>query len=279
MTIPGPGGANGRARMSASLPMYARPAPLEAANEALLDALFARLGLARVRHGEASLEAQWRRPDLLLSQTCGYPLVERLRDGVRLIGRPAYRLPERGGDGPPPGWHRSLVIAGLADPRREPAAFRGAVVAVNGLDSNTGMNLLRHWIAPHAGGGRFFSRRLISGSHRRSMALVARGEAALAAIDEVTWEYHRRFEPLALEGLRVLGVTTVAPTLPLIGAASLGPGRAAEVRETLNAILADSPAIADVLGFDEVLPAGLDEYRLLQDYRREAERRGFAVLS
>ena len=84
----------------------------------------------------------------MFGQTCGYPYVTELKDAVALIAAPAYRLP--GCEGV---LHRSFIIRRAGDPRRALAKFRGSTAALNGWNSNTGMNLFRDAIASVAGGG------------------------------------------------------------------------------------------------------------------------------
>ncbi len=103
---------------------------------------------------ERPLREIWRDPNLLLAQTCGYPLVTELAGRVRLVATPIYDLP--GCDGV---LHRSFVVVRADDPARELADLRGRRCAVNGFDSNTGMNLLRAAIAPLAQDGAVFRER------------------------------------------------------------------------------------------------------------------------
>ena len=65
--------------MIAALPMYDRP-ELQAANDrywALIRAGLLARGIAApegLRRGDAVLMPQWESPDLVLSQTCGFPI-------------------------------------------------------------------------------------------------------------------------------------------------------------------------------------------------------------
>src|SRR5690606_40417779 len=95
-------------------------------------------------------------------------------------------------DGP---LHGSLVvvraegdISGLGD-------LRGAVAAVNDRASQSGCAALRAVFAPVAGGGRFFSAVLETGSHLASMAAVGLGRAEVCAVDPVVWALAQRHRP------------------------------------------------------------------------------------
>ncbi len=82
----------------------------------------------------------------------------------RLRGADALQLPSCAGD----------------DPRPSLEAFRRGVAAINGPDSNSGMNLFRATIARIAGGRPFFGAVLTTRLHRASLEAVADGRADLA---------------------------------------------------------------------------------------------------
>lgn len=48
----------------------------------------------------ADLTAHWLRPDLLFSQTCGYPIVDELENRVQVIGALRYTAPGCDGSAP-----------------------------------------------------------------------------------------------------------------------------------------------------------------------------------
>ena len=114
--------------------------------------------------------AGWTDPGLVLGQTCGLPFVRELRGRVALVGAADYGLP-----GCPPGWYRSAVVVRADDPREALAAFRGARLAVNGTDSQSGWGAILHHAAPLAEAGRFFGGVVVSGAHAASVPMVADG--------------------------------------------------------------------------------------------------------
>jgi hypothetical protein len=172
---------------------------------------------------ELGLMAGWTDPALVLGQTCGLPFVRELRDRVALVGAADYGL-----EGCPPGWYRSAIVVRADDPRERLEEFRGARLAINGTDSQSGWGAILHHAAPLAEAGRFFGSVVVSGAHAASVPLVAGGGADLAAIDAVSWRLARRFLS-AVEGLRVLMLTDPTPGLPYIAAkgADTGPHAAA----------------------------------------------------
>ena len=166
----------------AALPMYDFDFVAEA-NNALWAAIAGRLEEAGVRSPKrltrgGDLAAQWRDPGLVFGQTCGYPYVRGLRGAVALVATPEYAF--LGCEGAA---HRSFLVRRASDARRDLAEFRGARAAINGWDSNTGMNLFRATIASVARRAPFFGAVVTTGSHEASLAAVAEGRADLASID------------------------------------------------------------------------------------------------
>ncbi|NND76412.1 MAG: PhnD/SsuA/transferrin family substrate-binding protein [Ilumatobacter sp.] len=176
---------------------------------------------------------EWSDPDLVLGQTCGWPLVTDLRDAVTVVGAFDYDI--AGADGRPQ--YGSVLVASEARPLD---AFRNTVAAVNGTDSLSGWVSLGVAVADAARPAPFFSRLVETGSHRASVEAVRSGDAALASIDAVSWALLERHVPSLTRGLVVVGNGPTVPTLPLITAAP----DPEPLRDALDAALAD-PATAD----------------------------------
>ena len=176
----------------AALPMYDLPG-LEAANNALWLAVASRLTANGIHNVPPNLSRTipatelWHHPRLLLAQSCGYPLVTSLRDAVKVVATSQYHAPGCQGSS-----YRSAIVVAATNSAATLADLRGTRCAANDPASNSGMNLLRAMIAPLAGGRRFFCAVLWSESHRESLAMTARDEADIAAIDCVTFERHRQ---------------------------------------------------------------------------------------
>lgn len=193
--------------MIASLPMYDLPA-MHGANDRYWQAIRTHLGQgpeALTRTGD--LWAQWRDPDLVLSQTCGYPYRARLHGLVTLVGTPDYGLP-----GCPAGHYRSVFVARADDPREDVSAFEGARFAYNEPMSQSG------WAAPltHVRAlGFTFDDLHETGGHRNSALAVARGRADIAALDALTWVLLQRHEAFP-QTLKEVGATQPTPVLPYI---------------------------------------------------------------
>ncbi len=204
---------------------------------------------------ELGLREAWMHPGLVLGQTCGLPFVRELCGRVTLVGAVDYAVP-----GCPAGWYRSAVVVRADDEREGLAAFRGARLAVNGFDSQSGWGAILHHAAPLAQGGRFFGALAVSGAHVRSVAMVAEGAADLAAVDFVSWRLARRFRPEAAR-LRVLMLTDPTPGLPLIAAAGADGARtAAAVREAIDGL---DPRAGAALGIAGFAPLAAEDYRII----------------
>ena len=200
----------------AALPMYDWPEVAAAIDEfwaAVRDRLRAEgVAAPEALERDRGLAEVWTDPGLVLGQACGLPLVRTLAGRVAVVGAFDYGLP-----GCPAGWYRSAVVARTDDRRAALADFRGATLAVNGTESQSGWGSILHHAAPLAVGRRFFGAVRVTGAHRASVRAVAAGAADIAAVDAVSWGLAQRFEPAARR-LRMLLLTDPTPGLPLIAA-------------------------------------------------------------
>jgi ABC-type phosphate/phosphonate transport system substrate-binding protein len=163
---------------------------------------------------EAAYWPAWQSPDLLLSQTCGYPYRARLHGKAALIGTPDYGLPDA-----PPGHYYSLFVVRHDDPRADLADFDGAPFAFNEDLSQSG------WAAPqnHAAKlGLTLPPIHRTGAHRLSARAVADSVVDIACIDAVTWALMHDFDPVVTQ-LRVIARTDPTPGLPYITAGHRDP--------------------------------------------------------
>jgi ABC-type phosphate/phosphonate transport system substrate-binding protein len=267
-------------RRIAAFPMYDFP-ELQPAHDALWSSLRKHLidaGIAEAPEGLTrgiGHEAVWGHPLLLLGQGCEYPLAKFFADRVRLVATPKYGVP--GCDG---GAYRSAIVVRKDDPAETLAELRNRRCVVNERSSNSGMNLLRASIAPIAGGTRFFSSVVFSGSHRRSVQMVAGGDADVAAVDCVSFAHFRRLYPSSTAVLRILDWTPAAPSLPFITSGSTGDNLLKQLRSALEAVAAD-PSLKEsrerlfLEGFDLDPAGGFDEVLHLE---RRAAQMGYPKL-
>lgn len=265
----------------ASLLAYDMPA-LRPATDAWWDGLAGHLRRAGLDDVPTALtrsdrfEAGWRDPDLLLAQSCGYPLMLHYADSLRPLVTPHYAC-----DGCRGARYRSAIIVRADDAAATLADLRGRRAAINGWASHSGMNALRHSVAPHAHAGRFFSAVIVTGGHRGSVAAVRDGRADGAAIDGVTWALLGTETPDPRAGTRRLAWTVDAPALPYVTSTATGDDRAARLRAGILAALTD-PALAATRA--TLLIAGgeacdLDRYAEMPALEQAAVAAGYPVLA
>lgn len=227
--------------MIAGLPMYDWPERRPAT-----DALWARLRDAlRAAEFDApdaltrmdDLQALWLAPDLLLAQTCAYPLETALRGRVRYVATPVHGAPGCGR-----GTYRSVVIArGLGEDMVAPATPDATLpiqlsgrLAANAPDSLSGYVALARDL--EATGLAMPGPALWTGAHRASIRAVAEGEADVAAIDCVSWRIAQAHEPTAAR-VRVIGWTAERPGLPLITSRTMTDDDLVRLRRAIAAAM------------------------------------------
>lgn len=265
----------------AGLPMYDM-APLRPAVDvwwAGLARSFRREGIAEVPDKlERGLkrEAIWTHPELLLGQTCGYPLLFDFAGRFRLVARPSYRAPGAG-----EGRYCSVVVVPEAAATARLEELRGARAAYNDKISHSGMNVFRYLVAPLARDGRFFGQVIESGGHLQSLALVREGQADVAAIDCVTHALLARHMPELVAGTRVLLTTVGAPALPYITRVDAADDLVRRLRAGLARAVAD-PDLAearDAILLEDFRPAALADYAPIAEMAEAAARAGYPVLA
>lgn len=266
--------------MIVGLPMYALP-ELNPATHAWGQGLlrhFAQAGIADLPAGltePSQLETHWLAPDLLFTQTCGYPLTHVLAGKVQLLATPCY-----GAEGCDGATYRSFVIVREDSGIETLEDLRGKTVAYNGTDSQSGYNTLRHLVAPLAESGRFFGGGQETGAHRRSLAAVRRGEADVAAIDCVSLALIGHVAPEEVKGIRRLCPTAPAPNLPYITGLSTAPATVCRLRDGLQAAL-DDPALRaarEALLITDITVLQLTTYAAILAMEEEAVASGYPRL-
>ncbi len=252
--------------MIASLPMYDWP-EVRQATDRLWQGIARHLAANGFRGVPESLErsgdphARWRSADLLLSQTCGYPLTHALAGAVDLVATPCYRV--RGAQGAD---YCSLIVVAATSGLAGLADLRGRTAAFNTEDSMSGVLALKAVVAPLSRQGRFFGKVIRSGAHVASMQAVADGAADVAAIDCVSFALAERYRPDLTKKLKAIAETPKMPGLPLITAR----GRPAPERTRLARALAEAYADPDFAAVrDDLFIAGL-EFLPLAAYQRIA---------
>jgi ABC-type phosphate/phosphonate transport system substrate-binding protein len=193
--------------MRASLPMYDLP-ELRAATDGFWAAIAKQLGVSIRLARNVDWTDAWRQPDLLFSQTCGYPLTHEFKGKLRYVATPHYNAD--GCEGPN---YCSIILARETRPLQD---FRGLRAAFNSRDSMSGMLALKAVVVDFASQGQFFSQALETGSHLASLSAVQAGSADICAVDCVTVALLKRHRPSAVAGLVEIGRSPSMPALPYV---------------------------------------------------------------
>jgi ABC-type phosphate/phosphonate transport system substrate-binding protein len=215
-------------------------------------------------------------PEVLFSQTCGYPLQTIYRGQYRLLARPVYDAAGCVGS-----THSAFIVAPADSPARRLEDLRGKRFALNSLHSNSGMNLPRRLLAERADGRPFFGEVIETGGHGPSMALLKAGGADCASIDCLTYVFSQDYQPASAEGLRIIAQTPPSPTIPFVTSCETDEATV----ETLQACLfrlSEDPRFGAALSGLRIarIEAAPDaEYARLLDYVQEAADLGYPDLA
>jgi ABC-type phosphate/phosphonate transport system substrate-binding protein len=233
----------------ASLPMYDLPelAGVTDAWWAELAAHMRREGIADVpdtRISPEDMEQHWCAPNLLLSQTCGFPLTHVLRGKVQLLCLPVYAC-----DGcDPDGFYSSVIVVSASSKIHSLMECRNSRAVYNNDDSMSGLLALQLAASKAAAaddGSAFFGSLSRSGGHRRSLQAVADGKADVAAIDAVTFALLKKIDPDLIASLRVMGHSPKVPGLPYITSLRRSDDEVERLRTALRHAVEDK-SLADV---------------------------------
>jgi len=264
----------------ASLPMYDLP-EVRKETDALWELLASHMRRAEVEgvpdtlNRDEPYDAIWSKPNLLISQTCGLPLMRNFRRVLRPLATPKYRVAGcKGAE------YSSAVLVSSKSIIASLDELRGKICAVNSPQSQSGYNALRAMAAPMSQNGRFFSEVKITGSHPLSMAAVAGGEADVCAVDCVTYALLARYRQGSIEGTRILGFTPGCHGLPIVVRADLESNQVDRIRSALQEAMAD-PAGEEVRGalfIDGITETEIDDYRAVLDMEARADALGYTEL-
>ena len=214
----------------ASLAMYPFP-QLRSAYDQLWDNVRSRLPFeAPALDWEVDPDVASRRGDLVLGQTCGWPLVKHLAETVRVVGTFDCAVPDA-----VDGTYCSLLVSSIEDSLSSILHRDDLRVAANSADSLSG------WISLLSAAASFdvhLDDVEWTGAHVASIEALRNGRCHLAAIDAVTWAH------LGGPALTVVGRGPRIPCLPLVTAASTSDSVLAELRTALRSAVNDPAAAA-----------------------------------
>lgn len=263
-----------------AFPMYVLP-EMQDDMRTLWTLLRTRLALAGVR--DLPAEPEFADPlvggvpdNLLMLQYCGFPYVTEWREQLRPFACLHYDAPHCAGT-----MHRSVIVVRKDYTAESLADMRGSRVAINGYDSNTGMNLLRHAVAPLTEGKPFFAEVRETGAHVESLRAVVSGEADIAAIDCVTFAFIGDYLPEFTQAVRVLDVTAESPALPLFVPATLPQAMQDALYHAWQDIFTQREQAAQLLArlrMKAISPVDDAALQCIADYAAEAAAQGYPEL-
>ena len=190
-----------------------------------------------------------RRPDLVLGQTCGWPLFTELASVVHVVGTFDYAV-----DDAVDGTYRSVLVTPLDSDVSDILHRPDLRVAVNAPQSLSG------WISLQSVAlalGVTLDAVEWTGAHARSLEALRAGRCHLAAIDAVSWSF------LDQRDLRVVGQCPRIPCLPLVTSRSSSPAIVDELRGALSGAVSDPPMASTcaTLKIRSFLPRELEDYQ------------------
>lgn len=216
----------------ASLAMYPFP-HLQPAFEQLWNDVRSRLAFdAPPLNWDVDPDVASRRDDLLLGQTCGWPLVNDLAQSVHVVGTFEFDV-----DGAVDGTYRAVLVSNLDEPLTEILRRADLRVAANSRQSLSGWISL---LSVASAEGVELTAVEWTGAHAASIDAVRGGRCHLAMIDAVS------FAHLGGSDLSIVGHGPRIPCLPLVASRSTTDEVVSELRGALAASVAD-PAMAATL--------------------------------
>lgn len=214
----------------ASLAMYPFT-PQRSAYDSLWDGVRSHLSFeAPALDWDLDPDVACRRHDLLVGQTCGWPLVTDLASAVRVVGTFDCDV-----DGSVDGTYCSVLVSRTDEPLADILRRRGLMAAANSPDSLSG------WISLQSiavANGVQLDAVEWTGSHAASIEAVRECRADLASIDAVSWAH------LGGRGLSVVGHGPRVPCLPLVTSRLSQPSLVGELRQAVAAAVSD-PTMAE----------------------------------
>ena len=211
-------------------------------------------------------------PGMLIGHTCGYPYMVKWQPTHRLVCVPEFDIP--GCEGKfYSSWFITNANSRSANHRLEDCI--GKPVAINGNNSNSGMNVLRYGLLEYFEGNDLFSEVIVTGTHLKSMEAVASGTAALAAIDAVSYHHSIAIQPELAIDTRVIGQSLKTASLPFIIHRSANTS-AASLTDKLNHCLEQLPDTArNLLRINRFTVVTQQDYQNILDIEIAAQNKGY----
>lgn len=200
---------------------------------------------------ETRYSTGWGRPDLVLGQICNLPLHANFLDKVTVIGAADYGISDC-----PAGHYNSVFVVHRDAVGDTPRDFANTRFAANSLMSHSGYGAPQAWAKDNDS---MFRDPMLTGSHDRSVMMIADRRADIAAIDAQTWAMQIRDMPQTAD-LRVIGETDPAPCMTFITRKDQDP--APYFAAIADAIERLDQAAQELLGLKQIVSLPAADYDL-----------------
>ena len=144
---------------------------------------------------------------------------------------------------------------------------KGLIAAVNTMNSNSGMNVLRHEIETINKLGaieQFFKEINISGSHNNSLQYLIDEKADIASIDAASYYFLQRNNPELNSQLKVIGRSVKTTSPPFVTHFNNPLCDSIDLMETLNKALIELPSKQqEILNIERFVDVSFSDYEKL----------------
>ena len=197
-----------------------------------------------------------------LSHVCGYPLVNQYAGQLEPLCAPHFDI-----DGVNGAEYFSYFMVKKTMPINSIVESKGLIVAVNTMNSNSGMNVLRHEIETINKLGaiqQFFKELKISGSHNNSLHYLIDEKADIASIDAASYYFLQRNNPELNSQLKVIGRSVKTTSPPFVTHFNNPLCDSIDLMETLNKALIELPSKQqEILNIERFADVSFSDYKKL----------------
>ena len=197
-----------------------------------------------------------------LSHVCGYPLVNQYAGQLKPLCAPHFDI-----DGVNGAEYFSYFMVKKTMPINSIVESDGLIAAVNTINSNSGMNVLRHEIETINKLGaiiQFFKELKISGSHKNSLQYLIDEKADIASIDAASYYFLQRNNPELNSQLKVIGRSVKTTSPPFVTHCNNPLCGSIDLMETLNKALLELPSKQqELLNIERFVDVSFSNYEKL----------------
>ena len=197
-----------------------------------------------------------------LSHVCGYPLVNQYAGQLKPLCAPHFDI-----DGVNGAEYFSYFMVKKTMPINSIVESDGLIAAVNTMNSNSGMNVLRHEIETINKLGaieQFFKEIMISGSHNNSLEYLIDEKADIASIDAASYYFLQRNNQELNSQLKVIGRSVKTTSPPFVTHCNNPLCGSIDLMETLNKALLELPSKQqEILNIERFVDVSFSNYEKL----------------